>query len=267
MVWTAFWNSPSSYDMVERAGDAFTVVIPTLNEASRIADVVRESFAGGAAEVLVINGASTDATAEHATTAGAIVYPAAELFNGQPSLGKGDSLWRAVPLVKTPVTVFLDGDLQIDGPDFLTRLIAPLDDPDVVFSKARFRRTVTDGNPSKPGRVTNLVARPMLRLLYPNLADLVEPLSGQIATATSTINAIEFETDYGLEIGMLIDVYERYGREAIAHPDCGELGHLSQTDQNLEAMAEQVQRAVLQRTGRFEGFRAVRRPAWNANAV
>lgn len=241
---------------------AFTVLIPTLNEAARVGDVVREAFSAGAAEVFVINGASTDETAERADDAGATVYDAADLFNGEASLGKGDSLWRALPLVKTPYTVFLDGDLRIDGPDFISRLMMPLQSFEIVFSKARFHRTVTDGSPSKPGRVTNLVARPLLRLLYSELAGLIEPLSGQVAASTETLRALDFETDYGLEIGMLIDVYEQFGRGAIAHPDCGELGHLSQSDQNLEAMAEQVQRAVLYRTGHFEEFNRPKRPAW-----
>lgn len=244
----------------------FTVLIPTLNEAARVGDVVSEALAAGATDVFVINGASTDETAELADAAGATVYEATELYEGEESLGKGDSLWRALPLVRTPYTVFLDGDLRIDGPDFISRLMTPLQAPEIVFSKARFHRTVTDGSPSKPGRVTNLVARPLLRLLYSELAGLIEPLSGQVAASTETLRAIDFETDYGLEIGMLIDVYEQFGRGAIAHPDCGELGHLSQSDQNLEAMAEQVQRAVLYRTGNFDELNRVKRSAWQPAA-
>ena len=228
---------------------AFTVIIPALDEEPAVAGVVREAFAGGAAEVIVVDSGSTDATAAVASAAGAVVVHAVELDPGAPVLGKGDALWRAVPLAAHEVVVFLDGDLTIDGPAFLAPLVAPVVDGTAVFAKADFRRLAPDGGPPRPGRVTATVARPLIERWFPELADLDEPLSGQVAARREVLASLPFEVDYGLEIGMLIDVCERYGRGAIAHPDCGVLAHLPQADASLDAMAAQVARAVARRTG------------------
>jgi len=229
----------------------FTVVIPAVDEEERVGDVVTESFRGGAERVLVAEGGSTDRTAEVAAAAGAEVVTVTSLAPGGPSLGKGDALWRTVALVETPVTVFMDGDLFIDGTDFLPRLLAPLLDPQVMLSKASFERVRPAGVPRDPGRITQLVAQPLLGLLHPDLASMVEPLSGQIAARTEVLRQLSFEVDYGLEIGMLLDVVDQYGTAAVAHPDCGVLGHLSQSESALGAMSAQVMSAALRRVEVF----------------
>ena len=235
---------------VPLAPDApFTVVLPAVDEAERVGDVVAEAFRAGAARVLVAEGGSTDGTAEVAAAAGADVVTVSSLPPGGPSLGKGDALWRALALVDTPLTVFLDADLFIDGPAFIGSLLEPVRAGRAVFSKACFTRVRPAGVPPEPGRITVLVAQPLLRLLHPAVADMDEPLSGQVAARTEVLRSVDFEVDYGLEIGMLLDVLERYGPDAVAHPDCGVLGHLSQTEAALGAMATQVMSAALRRVG------------------
>jgi glucosyl-3-phosphoglycerate synthase len=226
----------------------FTVLIPVLDEELTIAGVVDAAIEAGASAVIVVDSGSRDHSVRRAGEAGATVATAADLPPGGRPAGKGDTLWRGLALVDTPFTVFLDGDLAIDGPDFIGRLLAPLFDGSAVFAKASFTRVPLLSGAPKPGRVTALVAKPLLRALYPELADLDEPLSGQVAAPTEVLRGLPFEVDYGLEIGMLIDVCRAHGRAAVAHPDCGELAHVPQADADLEAMADQVVRAALARS-------------------
>jgi len=243
-------NEPHGSTMPEASGvDPFTVVIPALNEEERIAAVIIEAQRAGAARVIVAEGSSVDGTAAAAVAAGADVVTVADLAPGGPSLGKGDALWRAVGLVDTPITVFLDGDLFIDGPDFIGRLVEPVRNGAALFSKGTFERIRPEGVPREPGRITVLVAQPLLSLLHPELAQMTEPLSGQIAARTDLLRRLPFEVDYGLEIGMLLDVLALHGPAALAHPDCGELGHLSQTESALNTMAIQVMSAAFRRAG------------------
>lgn len=235
--------------MTEPAAVSFTVLIPTLDEASTVAGVVAEAFRAGAEHVIVLDSGSTDGTVERALAAGAACHEVADLAPGDAPRGKGDALWRGLTLVTTPYVVFLDGDLFIDGPDFIGHLLRPLLEEGKLFSKAAFTRVRDDPATAEPGRITTLVARPLLRNLFGELAELVEPLSGQIAAPTDLLRRLPFEVDYGLEIAMLIDLYAAFGPEVLAHPDCGNLAHISQDDAALGVMAEQVLRAGLARVG------------------
>lgn len=227
-------------------GTDFTVLVPALDEAERIGGVVHEARRAGARQVLVVDSGSSDATAEVAVAAGASCHRVEDLAPGGPDLGKGDALWRGLALVETEVVVFLDGDLQIDGPEFLGALLAPLASG-AQLSKANFRRIRPSGV-GGPGRITTLVARPLIENVAPELAWMDEPLSGQIAAPVALLRELPFEVDYGVEIGMLLDVHHRHGAAAIAHPDCGSLAHVSQDDVALSEMARQVIRAALRRS-------------------
>jgi glucosyl-3-phosphoglycerate synthase len=224
-----------------------SVVIPALDEAETIAGVVGHALRSGATQVLVVDGDSTDDTGAIARSAGAEVVRPADLRSELgPVLGKGDALWRALPLTSGDTVAFLDGDLTVVD-DLLPRLLAPLDEPGVQFSKADIHRLDAAGH-RRFGRVSQFTARPLLSLLAPELADVTEPLSGQVAARRDLLLRLPFEPDYGLEVGMLLDVVARYGRAAVAHPDCGRLLHSEQTDADLEAMARVVAGAILRRT-------------------
>lgn len=238
----------------------FTVVIPTRDEAETVGGVVGHALDAGASQVLVIDSGSTDGTPAAAAAAGAEVHHSAGLFPELgPTLGKGDALWRALPLVTSPTTAFLDGDLTVFD-DLVDRLLAPLrTDPAVRLSKADITRLDASGH-RRFGRVSQFTASPLLAVLFPELADLAEPLSGQVAAPTEVLRALPFEPDYGLEVGMLIDVYRAHGRAAIAHPPCGRILHGEQSDTDLEAMARVVARAVLSRSGHLGADHPVRPP-------
>ncbi len=238
----------------------FTVLIPTLNEERKISGVTRESLLAGADEVIVVDSDSTDATVERATEAGARCVQVSDLAPFGPSLGKGDALWRSLPLVGTEYVVFLDGDLDISGPQFIHSMLTPLLNEGIVFSKAAFDRLNEQAAAIRPGRITETVAKPLLRTHFPQLASMKEPLSGQVAGRVDLFRETAFEIDYGLEIGMLIDLTKRFGFDAIAHPDCGMLSHESQPGGSLDRMTEQVTRAVLSRAGVIAATPTIRGP-------
>lgn len=224
----------------------FTVLIPTLNEVAGIARVIGVATSAGATEVLVIDSASGDGTAAAAADAGATVLDAAGLGDGAPAMGKGDSVWRALPLVRTPVVVLLDGDLTIDDA-FVATLVAPVIDGDADFSKADFDRVHPVTGEVYDGRVTAEVAYPLLRTLFPELGQIHEPLSGQVAVRTDLIRSLELDVDYGLEAGMLIDIWRVHGLGRFAHPHCGSLVHAPKANGELGPMAGQVARAIIRR--------------------
>jgi len=236
-----------------------SVVIPTRNEVETIAGVVAHALDAGAGQVLVADSDSTDGTAQAAAEAGAHVVRPAELHPELgPVLGKGDALWRTLPLTSGSRVAFLDGDLTVVD-DLLPRLLAPLDDPGVALSKADITRLDAGGH-RRFGRVSQFTARPMLALLHPELADVTEPLSGQVAAPRDVLMRLAFEPDYGLEVGMLLDVVALHGRSAVAHPDCGRLLHGEQSDADLEAMARVVAGAILRRAGVDTGPSTLRPP-------
>lgn len=225
---------------------SFTVLIPTLNEVAGIARVVGVARAAGASEVLVIDSASGDGTASAAAAAGATVVDAAALGDGAPAMGKGDSVWRALSLVRTPVTVLLDGDLTIDD-SFVATLVAPVIDGEADFSKADFDRIHPVSGEVYDGRVTAEVAYPLFRTLFPELGEIHEPLSGQVAVRTDLIRSLDLDVDYGLEAGMLIDIWRGHGLDRFAHPHCGSLVHAPKANGELGPMAGQVTRAIIRR--------------------
>ena len=224
-----------------------TAIIPTRDEAATVAGVVEHCLWSGAAEVLVVDSGSTDGTREAARRAGARVHDSSDLFPELgPAVGKGDALWRSLTLASGDVVAFVDGDLTVLD-QLLPRLLAPLRDG-AMFAKADITRLDAAGR-RRFGRVTEYTARPILGIAFPELADLAEPLSGQVAAPRHVLMELPFEPDYGLEIGMLLDVWRRHGRAAIAHPDCGRVLHADRSDADLSAMAAQVARAALTRAG------------------
>jgi phosphoserine phosphatase len=216
-----------------------SVVIPVLNESARIASVV--SFARkspGVDEVIVVDDGSIDGTPELARDAGASVVTST-------LLGKGatmeDGMWTA----RNEVLVFLDGDLAGLQEDLVQRLTQPIVAGQADFVKARFSRS--------GGRVTTLTARPLLMTFFPELAHIEQPLGGIIAARKSLLRNLRFETDYGVDVGLLLDVAAAGGQ--IAQVDIGHIEHDSQALEVLGDMAVQVVRVILDRAGRYGRLR------------
>jgi glucosyl-3-phosphoglycerate synthase len=232
-----------------------SVVLPAYDEAGTIGKVIDAvmSLAGTLVdEVVVLDGGSSDDTAVVAAGAGARVHTDVGSFPelGR-ALGKGDALWRSLAVTSGDVVAFIDTDIRNPDPRFVSGLLGPLlTDPTIDLVKAFYDRPIElDGtmHASGGGRVTELLARPLLNLFWPELAGLVQPLSGEYAGRRRLLEAIPFFTGYGVEIGMLIDTLLLRGADAIAQVDVKRRVHRNQDLHALSRMAFGVAQAALRR--------------------
>ncbi len=215
-------------------------------------------------QVVVLDGASTDGTAELAAAAGAEVHRQAELLPDHgPVLGKGDAMWRALTILCGDVVCFLDGDSERFGPHFACGLVGAVAcEPEVRFAKAFYRRPFRAGEVELPeggGRVNELTARPLLRRFFPELADVRQPLAGEIAARRDLLERLPFATGYSVEIAMLIDAYREVGLDGLAQVDLDVRQNRHQPLRALGPMADAVLGAVavrLEREGRLAGGEA-----------
>ena len=212
-----------------------TVVIPVLNESRRISQVVKLALSSDLVkEALVIDDGSIDGTPELAKAAGARVITAF-------MLGKGGSMEDGLLHATTETVLYLDGDLADLCDDLIERMCLPIINGEADFTKARFSR--------KAGRVTVLTAKPLLRTYFPEVAHFAQPLGGIVAARADLLKKINFENDYGVDIGLLLDVAALGAR--IAEVDIGHIEHDSQDLDRLGEMATQVARAILDRAALY----------------
>lgn len=208
-----------------------TVVIPALNEAKHIAEVVTYALADATtSEVIVIDDSSIDETVALARQAGAQVITSS-------MLGKGASMRDGVAPANSSVIVYLDGDLSGLRPGIITDLCMPLAKGEADFVKARFGRG--------GGRVTELTAKPMLKIFFPELAGFSQPLGGIVAARKSLLQSFSFENDYGVDVGLLLDAHLAGAK--LAEVDIGSLEHESQPLRDLTRMANDVSRVIFNR--------------------
>lgn len=245
-----------------------SVCIPARNEESTIGRLLatlepqRAHHGGPVNEIVVLDHGSDDRTGDVARRAGATVIDANSVGREWgPAQGKGDVLWRSLLVSRGDIVVWLDADLTSFPADGVRRLIGPLVvDPGIVLVKGAFARSL-HGQAGEGGRVTELTAKPILRLLAPELAWMQQPLSGQCAVRREAAEHVVFEIDYGVEIGMLLDLAYEHGPQAIHEVDLGPLDHRHQSLSELGRQAEQVLRSLLSRKGHRDlEARAVGRP-------
>ncbi len=246
--------------LAERKQEAtVTVVIPTLNCAETIDAILRRTVsplveAGLVDELVVIDGASRDGTARIAAAGGAQVLQQDEILPGcGPALGKGDAMWRALHATSGEIVCFLDGDTQDPDSLHLRGLLGPiLGDESLQLVKGAFERPLQSGDRSmahEGGRVTELMARPLLNLHEPRLAGFAQPLAGEFAGRRALLESIPFPVGYGIEIAVLIDSLRRYGLDALAESDLGSRQNRHQPLRTLGEMAYAVLAAVERRVG------------------
>lgn len=240
-------------------GLGISVCLPALNEAETIGQMCsffRESLAhqvGLVDEIVVVDSGSTDDTVLVAEAAGAKVYRAGNLVPevGARVWGKGDVLWRSLSVLTGDIVVWLDSDTRNPHEGFVTDLVAPLLlHEDVMLTKAFYDRPLqgADGALTTGGaRVTELAARPLLHLFYPELARIVQPLSGEYAGYRKNFENMPFFTGYGVDIGLLIDVAERFGVETIVQVDLGRRVHRNRETVDLGRTSFEVIQAMLKR--------------------
>jgi glucosyl-3-phosphoglycerate synthase len=233
-----------------------SVCVPARECAGTIERVVAEVAtlrdAGVVDQVVVVDAASSDGTADVAARAGAEVHQEAELTPQLgPVLGKGDAMWRALPVLRGDVVCFVDGDTIDFGAHFVRGLVGAVAcEPGVRFAKATFRRPFRVGDVTLPeggGRVTELTARPLLHAFYPELAEVRQPLAGEVCARRELLERLPFATGYGVEIAMLIDAAREAGAHAIAQVDLDERQNVHQSLHALAPMADTVLTTVLAR--------------------
>ncbi|MCW2857506.1 MAG: glycosyl transferase, family 2 [Marmoricola sp.] len=267
---TSSWSDHTLPDLVAaKAASGLTVslVVPARNEAATVGDVVtrvREALVETTDlldEIVVIDSDSTDDTFVVAQDAGAVVHRAAEI---RPDLGvaggKGEAMWKSLFVTRGDLLVFMDADLLDWDTHFVPGLLGPLlTRPDVSLVKGYYERPLVgsdlddDSDISRAayegGRVTELVARPLLNLLFPELSGLVQPLAGEWAVRRDLFASLAVPTGYAVETTALIDTVRSRGLAAIAQVDLGRRAHRHQALRDLGAMATQIIAAVQQRSG------------------
>ncbi|MBO0802727.1 MAG: glucosyl-3-phosphoglycerate synthase [Nocardiopsaceae bacterium] len=261
---TSRWQDWPVDDLAARKkqqGLSVSVVIPARDEERTISGVVSaisqlKADTGLVDELVVIDSDSTDATARSAKAAGAVVHAARDIA---PELGaypgKGEALWKSLLVTKGDLVVFIDADLTRWGPHFVTGLLGPLlADPGIQLVKGFYERLFSrtpggssdagaddDGSVSADGgRVTELVARPLLSLWWPELTSVVQPLAGEWAARRELMESLPIPVGYGIEIAVLLDTARDRGLDAIAQVDLGRRGHKHQSSHDLALMATEL---------------------------
>lgn len=237
-----------------------SVVIPAHNEQATIGaiiELIRDELLGALVdEVIVIDSLSSDGTAAAARAAGARVFGVDKI---RPELGvrpgKGEALWKSQFVATGEVLVFIDADLTEWGPHFVTGLLGPLlNSPDVLLVKGFYDRLADDAAPGaehrpQGGRVTELVARPLLAQSWPDLAAVVQPLAGEWAVRRSLFRSLSVPVAYGVEFAVLVDTYRRHGLGALAQVDLGARAHQHQSVHDLGLMAAEILAVAARRAG------------------
>ncbi len=243
------------------AGLTVAVILPALDEEAtvgRVVESIRRALVDATPlvdELLVVDSGSVDATARIAADAGARVLQRADVLPEFAALpGKGEALWRGVAATTSDVVVFVDSDLRDFSPLFVTGLLGPLlTDPGVEFVKATYDRPLTEHGvemPSGGGRVTELVARPLISLNWPLLGGFVQPLGGEYAARRRLLERLPFPCGYGVELGLLIDTLDAVGLDAMAQVDLTRRKHRNSDITKLGRMAAGICQVAERRLGR-----------------
>jgi glucosyl-3-phosphoglycerate synthase len=239
-----------------------SVVLPAREVAGTIGQILDRlaplRAAGLVDELLVVDAASADGTAGVAAAAGATVVQESEILADHgPARGKGDAMWRALAVARGDVVAFVDADSADFDPRFVLGLLGPLlTDDAVAFVKAAYLRPLRVGAETVPqggGRVSELLARPLLNLHVPELAGVVQPLAGEVAARRALLEALPFPVGYGVEIAMLIDAHRHAGLDALAQVDVGVRNNAHQPLHALSAMAYAVLVAAERRIRGLDG--------------
>jgi len=262
------WLSTRSWSVTDRplhkilaakraTGQTVSVVLPALNEEETVGDIVaviRHDLMRQVPlvdEIVVVDSGSTDRTSEVAAAAGARVVHRDEILPRVPAVpGKGEVLWRSLLVTSGDLVCFVDADLREFSPDFVSGIVGPLlTDPDVHLVKAMYDRPL-GATAGQGGRVTELMARPLLNMHWPQLAGFVQPLGGEYAARRSLLEQLPFPVGYGVELGMLVDALHLVGLDALAQVDVGVRKHRHQDGQALGRMSAAIYRTAQLRLAR-----------------
>jgi glucosyl-3-phosphoglycerate synthase len=238
-----------------KRGRRISVCIPARDEATTIGPIVaciRRVLMEEVAvvdEILVMDDGSTDGTAAAAAAAGATVIATEEILPDFPALGKGQAMWKGVHAATGDVIVFCDADIRDFHAGFVLGLAGPLlARDDIDFVKGFYERPVAGGL-GMGGRVTELMARPLISAFFPHLADLAQPLSGECAAYRQVLETVPFAGGYGVDLGLLIDVTSRFGNAGLVQSDLGVRIHRNRTLYELSPQSLAILQVALERAG------------------
>ncbi len=236
-----------------------SLCLPTLNEEKTIAKeivifkselMMRYPLID---EIVVIDSDSSDKTREIASDFGATVFKASKILPQlDPYKGKGENLWKALYVASGDIIVYLDADIKNIHHRFAYGLLGPLLlNEGIKYSKAFYDRPIaTEDNKVRPtggGRVTELVIRPLFSLFFPELTQIVQPLSGEYAGYRDIFEQIPFPIGYGIETSMILDIYHRWGLDVIAQVDLEKRVHRNQETKALGKMAFAIIKTFMNR--------------------
>lgn len=241
------------------------VVIPARDEEGTIGEIVSSirrglvARAGLVDELVVVDDHSTDATAAVARSSGARVVESR-------GAGKGAAMWTGLAASRASIVVFCDADLRQFDCRFITGLCGPLiTEPDLVLVKGKYQRPL-GGVPNEGGRVTELTARPALRLLAPEVAGLSQPLGGEVAGRRDVFEQVPFVDGYGVDVGLVLDIAARFGMDRIAEVELGVRVHRNRSLAELSVQAEAVLHTILDRANGSRPKPVAEQPALRRSA-
>ncbi len=236
-----------------------SLCLPTLNEEKTIAKeiiILKSELMTRYPlldEIIIVDSGSTDKTTEIARSYGADVYLATEILPGLEQFkGKGENLWKALYITKGDIIIYLDADIKNIHHRFAYGLLGPLLLNDhIKFVKAFYDRPISIGKnkmrPTGGGRVTELVIRPLFSLFFPDLTQLIQPLSGEYAGFREVFERIPFPIGYAVETSMNMDIYEKWGLEVMAQVDLDRRIHRNQDTKALGRMAFTILKTFINR--------------------
>jgi nucleotide-binding universal stress UspA family protein len=249
-------------------GVTVSLALPSLNEEETVGKVIRTVRQALMEEVplldeiVLIDSNSTDRTRAIARREGIPVHIHQELLPDlPPRKGKGEALWKSLLVTRGDILLWLDTDIVNIHPRFVYGILGPfLSDPRIQFVKGFYRRPLRVGNLTQAGgggRVTELIARPLINLFYPELSGVIQPLSGEYGARRSFLERINFFSGYGVETGLLIDAFEAHGLDSIAQVDLLERIHHNQPLEALSKMSFIILQAFLRKLERRSGITLV----------
>ncbi len=249
----------------ERQGVTISLALPALNEEETVGNVIRTVKKALMDEVplldeiVLMDSNSTDRTREIAEDLGIPVYIHQKVLPQYGArAGKGEALWKSLYVTRGDIILWIDTDIVNIHPRFVYGLMGPLLLRDrTKFVKGFYRRPLKVGDKIQAGgggRVTELTARPLLNLFYPELSGIIQPLSGEYGGRREVLERLPFSSGYGVEIAMLIDVFERYGLSAIAQVDLQKRIHHNQPLEALSKMSFAIIQAVARKLERRYGW-------------
>jgi glucosyl-3-phosphoglycerate synthase len=243
-----FWDIIKLVKEKEKKGMKISLCIPTLNEEKTIGKevlILRSELMERYPlidEFAVIDSGSQDKTLEVAGNYGADVYLASDILpEVGDKRGKGENLWKAIHQLKGDIICYVDADISNIHPRFVYGLVAPLiRREEIHYVKAFYDRPLNYSSglrSSGGGRVTEILIRPLFSLFYPELTNVIQPLSGEYAARREVLEAIPFPIGYGVETSHLLDLYEKFGLDAFAQTDLDRRVHRNQTTNALGKMS------------------------------